>query len=117
MVDAWPAGGTGRWASARNHGPLRLPGPVAVITDGRTASSAEAVAVAFRSLSTARSYGAATRGLSTGNLTVRLPDGALVVITSCRFADRAGLVSDGPLTPDVVANDALDVALTELADA
>lgn len=106
--------GTGRWASARGRGPLRLPGPVAVLTDGRTASSAEAVAVAFRGVSTARFYGAATHGFSTGNETVLLPDGALLAITSCRFADRTGLVYGGPLTPDVLADDALDVALTEV---
>ncbi len=108
--------GTGRMASARGRGPLRLPGPVAVLTDGRTASAAEAVAVAFRGVSTARSYGAATHGLSTGNETVLLPDGALLVITSCRFADRTGRTYGGPLTPDVLADDALVVALADLAD-
>jgi len=107
--------GAGRWASAWGRGPLRLPGPVAVLTDGRTASSGEAVAVAFRGVSTARSYGAATRGFSTGNETVRLPDGALLSITSCRFADRTDVVYGGPLTPDLLADDALDVALADLA--
>ena len=108
--------GTGRWASARSRGPRRLPGPVAVLLDGGTASSAEAVAVAFRGVSTARSYGRATHGVCTGNETVRLRDGALLVITSCRLADRTGLVHDGgPLTPDVlVDDDALDVALADL---
>lgn len=109
--------GTGRWASARGRGPRRLPGPVAVLTDARTASSAEAVAVAFRGVSMVRVYGAATRGFSTGNETVRLADGALLRITSCRFADRAGLVYGGPLIPDVLVDDALDVALAELAEA
>lgn len=103
--------GAGRWASARSRGPLRLPGPVAVLIDGGTASSAEAVAVAFTGVPAARSYGAATRGFSTGNETVRLPDGALLTITSCRFADRTGRAYEGPLTPDVVTDDALDIAL------
>jgi len=90
-----------------------LPGPIAVLTDGWTASSAEAVAVAFQGVSGARFYGAPTRGFSTGNVTVLLSDGALLRITSCRFADRTGLVYDGPLTPDVLADDdALDVALS-----
>lgn len=106
--------GTGRWASARGRGPLSLPGPVAVLTDARTASSAEAVAVAFRGVPGARSYGAATRGFSTGNETVRLPDGALLVITSCRFADRSGGAHGGPLPPDVPAADAFAAALEGL---
>ena len=106
--------GAGRWASARSRGPLRLPGPVAVLTDERTASSAEAVAVAFRGVSSARSYGAATRGFSTGNEAVLLPDGALLAITSCRFADRTGSLYGSPLTPDVAAADPLEVALSEV---
>lgn len=109
--------GTGHWANARGRGPLRLPGPVAVLTDRRTASSGEAVAVAFRGLSTVRSYGSATWGFSTGNQTVRLPDGTLLVITTCSFADRTGVVYGGSLTPDTLTDDALDVAITELAQA
>jgi C-terminal processing protease CtpA/Prc len=93
---------------------LSLSGPVAVLTDARTASSAEAVAVAFRGVPGARSYGAATRGFSTGNQTVRLPDGALLVITSCRFADRSGGAHGGPLPPDVPAADAFAAALAGL---
>lgn len=108
--------GVGRRTSARSRGPLRLPGPVAVLTDERTASSAEAVAVAFRGVSSARSYGAATRGLSTGNEAVLLPDGALLVITSCRFADRTGALYGGPLAPDVAADNALEVALSEVTE-
>jgi carboxyl-terminal processing protease len=40
--------GSGRWPGARSTGPSGLPGPVAVLTDGGTASSGEAVAVASR---------------------------------------------------------------------
>ena len=108
--------GAGRRASARSRGPQRLPGPVAVLTDERTASSAEAVAVAFRGVSSARSYGAATRGFSTGNEAVLLPDGALLVITSCRFADRTGTLYGGPLAPDVATDNALEVALSEVTE-
>ena len=77
----------------------------------------QAVVVAFRGTSSVRSYGAATHGFSTGNETVRLPDGALLVITSCRFADRVGQVHAGALVPDVLTDDALDVALADLARA
>ena len=106
--------GIGHRASARSRGPLRLPGPVAVLTDGRTASAAESVAVAFRGLPDVRSYGAPTAGLSTSNTTVRLPDGALLHITSARLADRTGAVHEGPLRPDVPAGNALAAALADL---
>jgi carboxyl-terminal processing protease len=98
-------------------GPRRLPGAVAVLTDGRTASSGEAVAVAFRGRPGVLSYGAATYGFSTGNETVRLPDGALLRITSSRFADRTGLVYGGPLPVDVPAGDPLTAALQRLGRA
>jgi hypothetical protein len=75
--------------------------PVAVLTDGRTASSGEAVAVAFRGRPNARSFGASTRGLTTANQPVRLPDGARLFVTSSVYADRTGRVYGGPLAPDV----------------
>ena len=109
--------GTGRRPQARSRGPSPLPGPVAVLTDRGTASSGEAVAVAFRGLGGVRSYGAATYGFSTGNESFRLPDGARLLITGVRFADRTGYVYGGPLPPDVPAadGDALEVALAGLA--
>ena len=106
--------GTGRWASARSRGPLHLPGPVAVLTDARTASAAEAVTIAFHGLPGVRSYGAPTAGLSSSNVTVRLPDGALLHITSARLADRTGAVHEGALRPDVPTEDALAAALADL---
>ncbi|NBC85366.1 MAG: hypothetical protein GVY25_04155 [Bacteroidetes bacterium] len=75
--------------------------PVAVLTDGHTASSGEAVAVTFRGRSNARSFGASTMGLTTGNQIVRLPDGARLFVTSSVYADRTGRVYGGPLVPDV----------------
>lgn len=108
--------GTGWRPQARSSGPTGLPGPVAVLTDGGTASSGEAVAVAFRGLAGVRSYGAATYGFSTANESFPMPDGARLLITGARFADRTGAIYDGPLTPDaeVVGGDALRVALARL---
>jgi carboxyl-terminal processing protease len=105
--------GTGR-ARARSRGPLRLSGPVAVLTDGRTASSGEAVAVAFRGRPGSTSYGAPTWGFSTGNETVRLPDGALLHLTTSRFTDRDGVVHGGPVLVDVPSDDPMAVALDAL---
>jgi C-terminal processing protease CtpA/Prc len=76
------------------------------------------VAVAFcGGLSGVRSYGTATYGFSTGNESFQLPDGARLLITGARFADRTGTIYDGPVPPDVpVADgDALSVALAGLA--
>lgn len=105
------SGGTPRIAGAGG----RREGPVSVLTDAHTASSGEAVAVAFRGLPDVRSYGAATLGFSTGTEAVRLPavDLVLTVATS-RFADRTGEVYGGRVTPDVPSEDPLSMALWDL---
>ncbi|MCS4040691.1 S41 family peptidase [Salinibacter ruber] len=75
--------------------------PVAVLTDSRTASAGETVAVAFRGRRNARSFGASTAGKTTSNQTVYLPDGARLFVTAAVYADRTGRVYGGPLAPDV----------------
>jgi carboxyl-terminal processing protease len=92
----------------------RRPGPVSVLTDGDTAASAEGVAIAFRGLPDARSYGAATLGIPTGSTAVPLPGGLQLTVTTSRFADRTGHVYEGPLTPDVPGEDPLSLALWDL---
>ena len=112
--------GSGWRVHERSRGPRRLPGPVAVLLGHATASSGEAVAIAFRGARHVRSYGGPTRGLSTANDVVRLSDGASLVITTATMADRDGVVYGGPLSPDVHVDppaDALEVALADLADA
>ncbi len=80
---------------------LRTPAPpVAVLTDRSTASSGEAVAVAFRGLRNARSFGEATAGLSSANENYTLPDSAMILLTVALDADRTGTVYGGPLAPD-----------------
>ncbi len=78
-------------------GPLPV---VAVLTGPATASSGEAVAVAFRGRPDARSFGQPTFGVSTGNRGFRLEDGALMFVTASRFADRDGQVYGGKVDPD-----------------
>ena len=97
--------GTARWALrrralARCNDPRPLPGPVLVLTDERTASSGEAVVVAFRGAPGVRSCGRATHGFSTANDVVVLPDGATLLITCAALADRTGTVHAGRLHPD-----------------
>jgi carboxyl-terminal processing protease len=41
-----------------------------------------------------------TYGLPTANQTFALADGALLVLTTAREADRTGRVYDGPIEPD-----------------
>lgn len=86
-------------------GPYKLEGqvhsPVAVLTGHRTASSGEAVAVAFRGRPQTRSFGQPTRGLSTSNEGIPLGDGATLLLTTSTFADRAGTTYGGEIVPDV----------------
>ena len=117
-VDAGAAG-AGDTAHAASHYAVEVGAPrarVAVLTGPVTASSGEAVAVAFRGRSGARSFGSPTRGVSTGNRGFVLDDGAVLFITASRFVDRTGMVHGGPLEPDVAVEPsaALDPAVAWL---
>lgn len=79
---------------------LGSPPPVAILTDRYTASSGEAIAIAFRGRPGTRSFGEPTAGVPTANLGVPLPDGALLFLTVARMADRTGRAYEGPLVPD-----------------
>ena len=74
--------------------------PVAVLTDGQTASAAESVLIAFRGRPNTRSFGEPTWGVPTGNVEVPLSDGAMLVLTEVRMADRTSKVYDGKIAPD-----------------
>lgn len=74
--------------------------PVAVLTGKPTASSGEAIVVAFRGRPQTRSFGQPTAGLSTGNQSHTLSDGAVLVLTEVTFADRAGALYGKPIPPD-----------------
>jgi hypothetical protein len=56
--------------------------------------------LAFRSRAATRSFGAPTRGVSAGNRTFALADGASLVLTVAATSDMAGEVFAGPLLPD-----------------
>jgi C-terminal processing protease CtpA/Prc len=76
------------------------PASVAVLTDGRTASAGEGIAVAFRGRPATRSFGSPTRGLSTGNAGFDLTDGAVIFLTVAWMADRLGQIYREGLDPD-----------------
>jgi len=74
--------------------------PVAVLIGPRTASSGEAVVVAFAGRPNTRRFGQPTTGLSTGNSDFTLSDGAVMILTTVTFADRTGQIYGGKILPD-----------------
>jgi hypothetical protein len=74
--------------------------PVAVLFDGGTGSSGEAVAIAFIGRPRTRSFGVASYGFTTANDGFRLPDSANMVLTVGVDADRNGVAYPTALTPD-----------------
>lgn len=83
--------------------------PVAVLTNGATASAAEAVAIAFVGRAGTRSFGAPTRGVPTANEVTFLSDGALLIVTVAIGVDRGGRFYDGSIVPDGPIADPLGV--------
>ena len=75
--------------------------PVAVLVGPATASSGEAVAVAFKGRANTRFFGSPTRGLSTANRPFLLPDGTMLNLTTAVFVDRTGTTYDSGVSPDV----------------
>lgn len=73
---------------------------VAVLVGPRTASSGEAVAIAFIGRDRTRTFGLTTAGLSTGNVPMVLPDGAMLVVTTSVDADRTGKRYGDGIVPD-----------------
>lgn len=74
--------------------------PVAVLTDSRTASSGEAIAVAFRGRAGARTFGLPTYGVPTANAGHTLSDGGVIWLMSALDMDRGGKQYIDPLPPD-----------------
>ena len=73
---------------------------VAVLIGPGTASSGEAIAVAFRGRPNTRSFGTPTAGLTTANTTVAMSDGAMLAITVSVYVDRTGAKYGGRMNPD-----------------
>lgn len=85
--------------------PYELASPlpyVAVLTDSLTASSGEAIAVAFRGRADARSFGESTWGVSTANSAFPLSDFAVIFLTVSTTVDRLQTIYGGKLPPDEV---------------
>ena len=74
--------------------------PVAVLVDSSTASSAEAIAIAFHGRADTRFFGSPTAGKSTAVQPFKLDDGAELYLTTAIDADRAGKQFPSGFTPD-----------------
>lgn len=74
--------------------------PVAILTNGSTASSGEAIAIAFRGRPYIRSFGLPTAGVPTANEGFLLSDGAVLELTTAFDADRTGRTYNSPIPPD-----------------
>jgi carboxyl-terminal processing protease len=115
------AAGTGPLWHARDHVDVKPPAAlaplesanVAVLTGPRTASSGEAVAIAFIGRPRTRMFGLPTAGLSTANTTKMLPDGAMIVLTTAVEADRTGKRYGEQLTPDELIPAAANGAMAD----
>lgn len=74
--------------------------PVAVLTSSQTASSGEALAVAFKGRDKTRFFGETTLGIPTSNDVYTLSDGAVLVVTTMLDADRTGQTYFTSMVPD-----------------
>jgi carboxyl-terminal processing protease len=76
--------------------------PVAILVDSSTASSAEAITIAFHGRPDTRSFGTRTAGKSTAVQPFKLDDGAEIYLTTAIDADRTGKAFPNGFTPDQV---------------
>ena len=76
--------------------------PVAVLVDSSTASSAEAITIAFHGRPDTRFFGTRTAGKSTAVQPFKLDDGAELYLTTAIDADRTGKSYPNGFTPDEI---------------
>ncbi|MHA6780212.1 S41 family peptidase [Pseudonocardia saturnea] len=88
--------------------------PVAVLQDGDTASSGEAALLALRGRPNVLTIGSESAGYSTANMSVPMPDGATMVLTTAVYVDRSGQAFGGEIAPDLPASDPVVAARTWL---
>jgi C-terminal processing protease CtpA/Prc len=82
--------------------------PVAILIGPNTASSGEAVALAFIGRPNTKTFGQKTAGYTTGNVPIPLSDGALLNLAVTTMMDRNRNVYKGPITPDVTVTSESD---------
>ncbi|TVZ56893.1 peptidase S41-like protein [Lutibacter sp. Hel_I_33_5] len=75
---------------------------IAVLIDGETGSSGEAIAIAFKGMKNTKFFGQSTYGISTGNDVFVLSDGTKMVLTTSIFVDRNKKIYGGKVEPDAI---------------
>ena len=86
--------------------------PVALLTDGDTASSGEATLICFRGQENARSFGSPTAGYASANSSFPMPDGSMLVLTTgCDVARTGEVFCDDPIEPDAITESPIEEAL------
>ena len=86
--------------------------PVAILTDGMTASSGEALTLCFRGLENVRTFGAPTAGYTSVNMLYSLYDGAQMYLTVAFDKARTGeIFKETSIEPDVATDSPLEAAL------
>ena len=75
--------------------------PIAVLISDHTASSGEFLALSLASQKNTKTFGQKTFGLPTGNNSMFLSDGSMLILTEALSVDTKGVTHDGPLSPDV----------------
>lgn len=90
----------------------KLKVPVAILTDGMTASSGEALTLCFRGLENVKTFGAPTAGYTSVNMLYSLYDGAQLYLTVAFDKARTGEVfEETRIEPDVATDSPLEAAL------
>jgi hypothetical protein len=91
-------------------------GPLAVVSDRRTASAGEMLLVALLGEPRVQTFGNTSAGKSTGNVTYTLADGSTLILTQTRYAlgdgpvYRGGIAPMHPIAPSETLKDALTAA-------
>lgn len=75
--------------------------PVAVLIDKNTASSGEAIAISFKGRPRTYFIGTPSAGLATNNESIKLPDGATLLLTTSCESDRNGVKHFPDVKPDL----------------
>jgi C-terminal processing protease CtpA/Prc len=75
--------------------------PVAVLTSDRTASSGEALVLAFAGRDNSKRIGETTAGLATANANIRLSDGSWLILAIGMMEDRKGRQYPEGIPPDI----------------
>lgn len=90
----------------------KLKVPVAILTDGMTASSGEVLTLCFRGLEKVKTFGAPTAGYTSVNMLYSLYDGAQLYLTVAFDKARTGeIFKETSIEPDVATDSPLEAAL------